>query len=573
VNSIVQHDEPGRETAMSAPGLILRVWPFFSLLALGLYWQALDGPFISDDMMYIVVNPWTETLSFERVAGIFDPTGEARFSVVNYAPLALLASAVERAVFWDNPLGYHVVNVLVHALNATLLAALLVRAGLALTPALFGALLFLVHPGNVEAVAWISQLKTLGALAFALGSLLAFGRHPMWATLLFVAGLLTKASAAMALPMATALVWCRAKGPGTRTAWAWLACWLVLFLLYSVPQTSAIHPRGTVEVPAYEDAWVHLRTIASVGVHYLVTAYTALGVAHAKEHPPVFSMLYPWWLAAIPLTAFFVWRIATSLRRRELEGVYWIGAAAAFAPVSQFLPFSHPIADRYLYFLLPGLLGGTLLLVYGLTPRLRQMALLDPPWLRRAGALALTALLLTFANLTVQRARLWTDQTLLMADSARSFPAGRVALVIQARRHAQAGDAAQAVTRLREAVALGHDQFQVLMFDQGLAPIAHDPLFRGLIGDLAGRYIERVESLDRPTTGELGAVSRAHFERGEFDAALTTLERAANRGGVPGRVFAEELEHLHALLAEIEGGSGATSGTPGLEQKETWQQE
>ena len=59
-------------------------------------------------------------------------------------------------------------------------------------------------------------------------------------------------------------------------------------------------------------------------------------------------MLDPWWLVAIPLAAFFVWRIVTSLRRRDVEGAYWIGAAAAFgaAPGGRVL-FTQPLGHLF----------------------------------------------------------------------------------------------------------------------------------------------------------------------------------------------------------------------------------
>jgi predicted membrane-bound dolichyl-phosphate-mannose-protein mannosyltransferase len=64
-----------------------------------------------------------------------------------------------------------------------------------------------VHPANVEAVVWISQLKSLLALCFALTALLLFRNRPIWAGLPFVLGLLSKASAAFALPFAAVMVW------------------------------------------------------------------------------------------------------------------------------------------------------------------------------------------------------------------------------------------------------------------------------------------------------------------------------------------------------------------------------
>jgi hypothetical protein len=537
--------------------IILALCAIFASLALAIYWPSLNGAFISDDLVYIMINPWVEEISGKNVLGIFDPFGEARAQGSNYAPLTLLSIAFERAIFFDDPFGYHVVNVLLHSLNATLLVALLFMTGLPLPVAVVGGLFFLVHPGNVEAVAWPSQIKTNGSLVFSLGALLAIRRHPGWATLLFVAGLLTKASAAAALPMAAALLWCRdEKTEHARSSWIWLALWLFLFLLYSVPQFDAIHPRGTTVVPAYEDVGVHLRTIASIGVHYLVMAYTTLGIAHAQEHPPVFSWLDLWWLAAIPLTTFFIWRIVVGLRDRKIESIYWIGAAAAFVPVSQLMPFLHPIANRYLYFVLPGLIGGTLFLLRDVTDwlsrRRADSSSTWPPALRLVTTFVVLAGILAMSAISTQRAHLWTDQTLLSVDSAQHFPEGRSALILRAKQKAQIGDAAGAVELLRRAADLGRDLIQPLVLDEGLAPIADDPLFRALIFDLAGRYLERVSTYDRPTQSELGAIAMAHFERGEVNEAVDALERAVAHSGPYSEAFASELEALKGLRQQMQ---------------------
>ena len=60
----------------------------------------------------------------------------------------------------------------VHALNATLLLALLNSSGIPRFWAILGSVFFALHPANVETVAWISQLRTLLAFSCALSALL-----------------------------------------------------------------------------------------------------------------------------------------------------------------------------------------------------------------------------------------------------------------------------------------------------------------------------------------------------------------------------------------------------------------
>jgi hypothetical protein len=551
-NEILEH----RGALLLATSLVAVV------LALAIYWPSLHGPFVSDDALFIVLNPWTSTLSLESVAEMFRPFGEAR-TASNYAPLHLLASAVERRMFGDELFGYHVVNIFIHAVNATLLIALLLSSRLPRVLAIFGGLIFLVHPANVEAVAWISQLKTNASLALALGAVLAFRRNPGVATALFLAGLLTKASAAAALPMAAALAWSEAGQDGAsgqedwgRAPWRWLAIWLLLLVVFAVPHFGAIHPRGTIEVPAYVDLCVHLRTIASIGTHYLVMAYTGLGVAYGQEYPPVMSAVDPGWIAALPLAGFFLWRIAVSLRGKSQEAVYWIGAAAGFVPISQMLPFLHPTADRYLYFILPGLIGGSLLLLNRVwKARLDAMDLGHAARSRgfRYAAIAVgLAVVALFGARSWERAHLWSDRELLMSDSARQFPEGRTAVFLRARQAASTGDAATSVALLRRAIELGGDQLQ---FDPAFRPIANDPVFRVLSRELASQHIARMASFGRLMQRELSTLAAAHFDRGEFRQAERALEEAIRRGGIMRLQLESELDWVRRTRERIKGGS------------------
>jgi len=329
-------------------GSALLLFAGFAILSFAVYRPALDGEFVSDDMQVLVNNPFVSALTLENLAAIVDLRSTEKSFTGNYAPIAELLTAVERHFFGDRVFPYHAVNVLFHALNSVLLVAWLRSSRLPSAGALLGGLLFALHPANVEAVAWMSQLKTNAALALSLAALLAFRPAPFAGTLLFAAALLTKASALFALPTAAALAWARGGRPGGGARhWVWVAVWALIFGLYTIPEFSSFEQFGELDAPPYPDAAVHLRSIAAFGSRYLVMAATSYGLSAFHQPEPAHSLLDPWWLAALPLASLLLWRIIVSLRRRSEEAAYWVAAAAAYAPISQIFPFLFPMGDRY----------------------------------------------------------------------------------------------------------------------------------------------------------------------------------------------------------------------------------
>jgi tetratricopeptide (TPR) repeat protein len=538
------------ETGIPRPAALrLRVAFFAASLAISLvvYRAALDGPFVSDDLLYLVNNVTVRELDRMGLPALFDPRGAATLEVGNYAPLLLLVHAAEWRVFGTDVRAYHVVNLVLHALCATLLLSLLQRNAVASGAAFFAAGFFLLHPANVEAVAWISQLKSVLALALALGALLALERHPLAATALFAAALLTKAIAAFALPMAAGLAWAAGSaGRGLRRT-VWLAVWALVLALVAVPQLAASHQIGRAFAPPHPDLASQLRFVAWVGWHYLTLAATGLGTSAFHEPGPV-GWLSPGWvlglLAGLALVARSIWGI----RRRRPEAAFWLGALAAFAPVSQLLPFYFALGDRYLYFILPGLLGGVALLARG---RLRAA----PPLLRRAGSLLAVALLVAFALLSQQRAALWRDEFLLLADSAAHYPQGGTAHFARAVVATHRGHPEAAIASLQASADRGYHFMRSFDAEPMLAPLHSREDFRSLIRDIARRQIAYAEERRFHTPPQLRGLAAAYLYLGEFDRAIEIYEQAIRQGGPLQAVLIDE---LHA--ARDEWARARTSG-------------
>jgi hypothetical protein len=69
---------------------------------LGLYAEALLGPFISDDSAYIVTNPFVRSPQAGWFSGIFEPGGPAQLHAMgNYAPVQIIVHAFEWRMFGE----------------------------------------------------------------------------------------------------------------------------------------------------------------------------------------------------------------------------------------------------------------------------------------------------------------------------------------------------------------------------------------------------------------------------------------------------------------------------------------
>ena len=131
------------------------------------YIPAMRAGFVWDDDLLV-----TENALVKEADSL--PYVWASSASTDYTPLTITAFWLQWRLWGDNPAGYHLVNILLHALSALLWRVL---ERLAIPGAWLGALLFAVHPVNVASVAWIAELKNALSFPFYLGAIRAFLRY------------------------------------------------------------------------------------------------------------------------------------------------------------------------------------------------------------------------------------------------------------------------------------------------------------------------------------------------------------------------------------------------------------
>lgn len=172
------------------------------------YAPAILGGFIWNDRDYVTapaLRTWSGLLRIWTDLGITE----------QYYPVLHSAFWLEYRLWGPNPLGYHVVNVALHAIAAILLGA--VMRELRLPGRWLAALLFALHPVCVESVAWIAEQKNTLSTVFYLAAAVCYlrfdetrSRHAYaWGTGLFVLALLTKSVTATLAPALLVLAWWR----------------------------------------------------------------------------------------------------------------------------------------------------------------------------------------------------------------------------------------------------------------------------------------------------------------------------------------------------------------------------
>lgn len=196
------------------------VWPFAVVtITIAALWPVLTCQFVEwDDPHNVWANPDFNPPALASPARYWKGTYEGLYIPVTYTAWTAIAFLAHQSDGLD-PHIFHAANLVVHLGCALLVFAVLrmvlgrdrlrARADAA---AAIGAMVFAVHPIQVEAVAWVSGLKDLLCGLFSLAAILTCLRSQDWPALLaatacYVLALLSKPAAISVPAIALVLLW------------------------------------------------------------------------------------------------------------------------------------------------------------------------------------------------------------------------------------------------------------------------------------------------------------------------------------------------------------------------------
>jgi protein O-mannosyl-transferase len=584
----------GRASAVEAgPAPRLAGWRRAGLLlvplaAIFVYLNSLGGDFVWDDRFLILENPGVQ--SFQALGQIFTKDyvflAKTNLAYGYYRPITTLSLICDYHIWGQNPFGFHLTNVLIHALCALLVVRLSLRLGLGVRAALLCGLLFAVHPIHTESVAWISGRTDVLAFLFtalALDLHLAAStpargsRRGLWALsmLFFALALLAKE---MSVVLIAWVAWIHllrgtpSLARALRAALPYLAVFgvylLVRFGLFQVPP-----PEASSE---YRLSYALLSAAPTV-LRYLGWMAWPVPLQAYVQNPYVTGAGDLRFVAALLALAGLGFLIAR-LARLRIEVLLLSGLLlASFGPVLNLSRLSGPpdmgnmMAERFCYFPSFPFLALLALAFSELVDRVAGRL-----WMRRALSGALAVLVLAAGAQSVARNPDWKDDETFFRRSVEQTPAASLLWCKLARTYLRFGRLPEADQALRRAEALDPGVPSILSaraqwLVQSGRPAEALPLQEAAVrqtgkddsaalNNLAHLYRvtghpDRALSILQDLVARLDGYAEAFFNLGETERELGHLDpaRAAYR-----RVLELDPDNLQVVqaLASLEAGQG-----------------
>ncbi|MGO9108148.1 MAG: tetratricopeptide repeat protein [Thermoguttaceae bacterium] len=333
-------------------------------------------------------------------------------ATTQYYPFVHSVFWVEHKLWGDATLGYHLVNIFLHATAALMVAMILRR--LAIPGACLAAAIFALHPLQVESVAWITELKNTLSAVFYLGAAMLYFRFDqtrktasyLAALGAFLLALATK-TVTGTLPGALLVIfWCQ-RG---RLSWKNDVLPLVPFFLLAAG-TGMITAWWELEInkcvgPDFDFTWIQ---------RILIAGRTAWFFLWKLFWPANLTFIYPRW----QINSGVWWQYLYPLGGAALLAVLWAIRQTTRAPLAALLFFGGTlfpvlgffnlytfryslVADHYQYLASLGIIA---LFSAGVALLLKPVV----GWVSVFGKLGCLALVALLAVLSWRQSRMYAD--------------------------------------------------------------------------------------------------------------------------------------------------------------------
>lgn len=353
-----------------APGLII-------LLTVTAFLPVLQNGFVWDDKWNFQDNLNYRGLGWAQLRWMF-----STFHLGHYQPLSWMSLALDYLLWGVDPVGYHLTNLFLHAINAVLFYFLAVRLLALSTPPVaaefplrvaagFAAAIFSIHPLRVESVAWTTERRDVLSGLFFLLALLCYLRattgerrdYTRWLSvtaIVYVLSLLSKAIG-MTLPLVLLLLDVyplkrlgggvgRWFGPEVRRVWWEKIPFLVPALVFGIIALLAQGETGALKPLEQYGVASRLAQALYGFVFYLWKTLLPLKLYPLYWVPVHFNPLdWPYLLSGALVLAFSVGLWMLRKRWPALLAI-WVYYVVLLAPVSGVAQSGEQfVADRYSY--------------------------------------------------------------------------------------------------------------------------------------------------------------------------------------------------------------------------------
>lgn len=395
--------------------------------------NSMGNEFVFDDIYLITTNKQIQSLNLPLLLSSYRPTRDISY-------------AIDFALWGEQPFGYHLSSILIHAVNVLLVFSLILRLTKNLLSATLTAFIFAVHPIQTDSVTYIAGRRDLLFTTFyilAFQSYLSYYRT-RWSTkaaVYFILFLFSWALSLLSKEMAVSLpvlifvwhfcdaweenpesmprrVWRTLIASLNREKWFWLVMSAagIAFTAYWVVIKGASRRIGVGKFEYWGGSfYLNMLTVIRVHAWYLKQLVLPTPIAQYLGAFEISESMFDW---RFPLSLVIVGGVLVYgflQLNRDRQMAFAIFSYFVFLlPISQLIPHHELLADHYLY--LPMMSFG--LFISLLVKRIGDSGAIS----HKALYVIAGVVIIILSVMTVMQNRTWKNERTLWASNYKAVP-------------------------------------------------------------------------------------------------------------------------------------------------------